>query len=126
MALTNCAECYVSISRIQSFLLEPESKFSKNPKKTKDDKVKKDEVELDTLLTKPNGTNQSQTNTENNASKVNGNKQRTRRRSRRKYDEIDTRKRVVDNIREEEKGVFFDHATALWNAHDDQCTTGSH
>lgn len=107
-ALTSLAECYVSINRIETFLLEPESKFEICPK---NGIVQED----DTLLKQSNRNNLEMVDNLNTSLKSMGSSMRLQFVNQRRSQVNDTNSKC---------GVIFDRVTALWPSHDDRCNMG--
>lgn len=101
MSLTSTAECYVSIKRIQTYLMEPESKF--------DNRNNANELsgEHASLLKKSNRNNLEIVDNLNSSIKTFGSK----------VPFINHRRSQVDNGTVQ-RGVAFENATALWRTDD--------
>lgn len=107
-ALTSLAECYVSINRIENFLLEPESKL--------DACMKNGTVQEDDSLLKQSSRNQLEmVDNLNTSLKSMGSSMRL---------QYVNQRRSQVNEPNGKRGVIFDRVTALWPGHDDRCNMG--
>lgn len=107
MALTSLAECYVSVKRIQSYLLEPESKVTGCPNY---------DQELSTLLKKSSRNNLEIVDNLNASARTIGASMKL---------QCLNQKRIQVNNLNEKLGVVLERVTALWPGHDDKCNMGT-
>lgn len=110
MSLTSLAESYVSIKRIQVFLMEPESKFAA---------CAKDEVlpESTILLNKSSRNNLQIVDNLNASMKSIGSTMRL---------QVECQKRIQVNKPNDRSSVVFESVTALWPGHDDSISIGNY